>query len=107
MTNYVDFDYWVQGYGEDDLSSPDLYVVAGYWDSGYCENEGISASVTTTSQGATSANVKYIGNFTNAGIFDSAAKNDLETVGNAQVSTTQAKWGTTSMAFDGTGGLNT
>ena len=42
-------------------------------------------------------------NSTNAGIYDSAAKNDLETVGNAQVSTTQAKWGTTSMAFDGTG----
>jgi hypothetical protein len=46
--NYVDFDYWIQGYGEDDLSSPDLYVVAGYWDSGYCENEGISASITGT-----------------------------------------------------------
>jgi hypothetical protein len=42
-------------------------------------------------------------NYTNAGIFDSTAKNVLETVGNAQVSTTQAKWGTTSMAFDGTG----
>jgi hypothetical protein len=40
---------------------------------------------------------------TNAGIFDSTAKNVLETVGNAQVSTTQAKWGTTSIAFDGTG----
>jgi hypothetical protein len=62
-----------------------------------------TAPVTTTSQGATSANVKYIGNFTNAGIFDAAAKNDLETVGNAQVSTTQAKWGTTAMYFDGTG----
>jgi hypothetical protein len=42
-------------------------------------------------------------NFTNAGIFDSTAKNNLETVGNAQVSTTQAKFGTTSMSFDGTG----
>jgi hypothetical protein len=42
-------------------------------------------------------------NYTNSGIFDSTAKNVLETVGNAQVSTTQAKWGTTSMAFDGTG----
>lgn len=41
--------------------------------------------------------------FTNAGIYDSASKNVLETVGNAQVSTTQAKWGTTSMAFDGSG----
>jgi hypothetical protein len=42
-------------------------------------------------------------NATNAGIFDSTAKNDLETVADAQVSTTQAKWGTTSMKFDGTG----
>jgi hypothetical protein len=41
--------------------------------------------------------------FTNAGIYDAAAKNVLETVGNAQVSTTQAKFGTTSMYFDGTG----
>ena len=38
---------------------------------------------------------------TNSGIFDSAAKNVLETVGNAQVSTTVAKWGTTSMYFAG------
>ena len=60
-----------------------------------------TAPVSTTSQGATSGNVKYIGNFINAGITDSAAKNDLETVGNAQVSTTQAKWGTTSMYFAG------
>ena len=43
-------------------------------------------------------------NFTNAGIFDSTAKNNLETVGTAQVSTTQAKFGTTSMSFSGTSG---
>jgi hypothetical protein len=48
-------------------------------------------------------NTAFLTNFTNAGIFDAAAKNDLETVGNAQVSTTQAKFGTTSMYFDGTG----
>jgi hypothetical protein len=46
-------------------------------------------------------NTSLLTNFTNAGIFDSTAKNDLETVGNAQVSTTQAKWGTTSMYFAG------
>lgn len=40
---------------------------------------------------------------TNAGIFDAASINDLSTIGNAQVSTTQAKFGTTSVAFDGTG----
>lgn len=48
-------------------------------------------------------NTSLLTNFTNAGIYDSTSKNVLETVGNAQVSTTQAKWGTTSMAFDGTG----
>jgi hypothetical protein len=42
-------------------------------------------------------------NFTNAGIYDATSKNDLETVGNAQVSTTQSKWGGSSMSFDGTG----
>lgn len=42
-------------------------------------------------------------NATNAGIFDGAAINNMETVGNAQVSTTQAKFGTTSVAFDGSG----
>lgn len=40
---------------------------------------------------------------TNAGIFDNAAKNNLETVGNAQVSTSVTKFGTGSMSFDGTG----
>ena len=48
-------------------------------------------------------NTSLLTNFTNAGIFDSAAKNNFETVADAQVSTTQAKWGTTSMYFDGTG----
>ena len=40
---------------------------------------------------------------TNANIFDAAAANDLLTVGNAQSSTTQAKFGTTSAYFDGSG----
>jgi hypothetical protein len=42
-------------------------------------------------------------NATNAGIYDATALNDMETVGNAQVSTTQYKWGASSMSFDGTG----
>ena len=40
---------------------------------------------------------------TNAGIYDNAIKNNLETVGNAQVSTSVVKYGTGSMSFDGTG----
>lgn len=42
-------------------------------------------------------------NMTNAGIPDSAMMNDLETVGNAQVSTSQSKWGGGALYFDGTG----
>ena len=42
-------------------------------------------------------------NFTNAGIYDASTLNDLVTVGDAKVSTAQAKFGSSSMAFDGTG----
>ena len=41
--------------------------------------------------------------FQNAAIFDNSMKNDLETVGNAQISTSVKKFGTGSMAFDGSG----
>jgi hypothetical protein len=40
---------------------------------------------------------------TNAGIYDNAMINDLETVGNAQVSTSVVKFGTGSMYFNGSG----
>lgn len=39
----------------------------------------------------------------NAGIYDATGINDMETVGNAQISTSVKKFGTGSMAFDGTG----
>ena len=42
-------------------------------------------------------------NFTNGGIIDNTAKNVLETVGNAQISTSIVKYGTGSMYFDGNG----
>jgi hypothetical protein len=48
-------------------------------------------------------NTSLLLNFTNSGIYDATAKNVLETVGNAQVSTAQSKWSPTSMYFDGTG----
>jgi len=48
-------------------------------------------------------NTALLLNFTNAGIFDNAMLNDLQTAGNAQVNTTVVKYGTGSMAFDGTG----
>lgn len=48
-------------------------------------------------------NTSLLTNFTNAAIFDNSMKNDLETVGNAQISTSVKKFGTGSMAFDGSG----
>ena len=42
-------------------------------------------------------------NFTNAGVIDQSGRNDLETVGDARISTTVKKYGTGSMSFDGTG----
>jgi hypothetical protein len=48
-------------------------------------------------------NTSLLLNMTNAGILDNAMMNDLETVGNAQISTSVKKYGTGSLAFDGTG----
>ena len=42
-------------------------------------------------------------NYTNGAIFDNAMMNNLETVGNAQISTSVVKYGTGSLKFDGTG----
>jgi hypothetical protein len=68
---------------------------------------GVDATQTTitvpTAPPTDITNTKLLANFTNAGIYDAAAKNDLLTVGNAQVSTTQAKFGTTSIYLDGSG----
>ena len=46
-------------------------------------------------------NTSLLLNYTNGAIFDNTAKNVLETVGNAQISTTQSKWGGSSMYFNG------
>ena len=48
-------------------------------------------------------NTQLLLNFTNAGIYDGTMKNDLETVGNAQISTSVVKYGSGSMYFDGSG----
>ena len=63
----------------------------------------IRSSGIPTSPYTSDANTNLLINYTNAGITDATAKNDLETVGNAQISTTQSKFGGSSMYFDGTG----
>jgi len=65
--------------------------------------KGSAIAPTITSPPTNIANTSLLCNFTNAGIFDQTAKNVLETVGDAKVSTAQYKYGTGSMYFDGTG----
>lgn len=48
-------------------------------------------------------NTSLLLSMTNGAIFDNAMMNDLETVGNAQISTSVVKFGTGSLAFDGSG----
>jgi hypothetical protein len=63
-----------------------------------------SATITVPTAPLTAiTNTQLLLNFTNAGIIDNAMMNDLETVGNAQISTAQSKFGGSSMLFDETG----
>lgn len=48
-------------------------------------------------------NTSLLLNASNGGIYDNATVTDLETVGNAQINTSIVKYGTGSIAFDGTG----
>jgi len=62
-----------------------------------------TANFTCPTSPPTATDAQLLLNFTNAGIVDAAAKNNLETVGDASLSTAQSKWGTSSIYFDGTG----
>ena len=82
--------------------------VAGYYLDGYLSNVRISNTVRTVTSVPTTpfvndANTSLLLNMANAGIYDAAAQNDITTVGDAQASTTVAKWSPTSIKFDGTG----
>ena len=63
---------------------------------------GSTYTVPTTPQTPTAATTLLV-NGMNAGAYDATAINNMETVGNAQVSTVQSKFGGSSMYFDGTG----
>ncbi len=86
----------------------DLYVgyigssrlVLGTLPSGYDATQ--STLTLPTAPFTSTASTSILLNFTNSGIYDATAKNVLETVGSAQVSTTTSKWPSTSMLFNGT-----
>ena len=72
-----------------------------------CDFQAIKGTGTTptlpTAPLTNVTNTSLLLNYTNGAIFDNAMMNDLETVGNAQISTSVKKYGTGSMYFDGTG----
>lgn len=86
-------------------------IADGNWLTGYVSNFRVvkgtavytGAFTPPTTPVTAIANTSLLLNYTNAGIPDATAKNVLETVGNAQISTAQSKWGGSSMYFDGSG----
>jgi len=60
-----------------------------------------TANFTCPTAPPTATNAELLLNFTNAGIVDASARNNLETLGNAILSTAQSKWGTSSIFFPG------
>lgn len=83
-------------------------TVDGYYLQGYISDLRLVKGSALTNAVPTAplsnvTNTSLLLNFTNAAIFDNAMMNDLETVGNAQISTSVKKYGTGSLAFDGTG----
>jgi hypothetical protein len=79
-------------------------VVNGYiCDMKVTRGSGVTSVTVPTTPATNSGSPAVLCNFTNAGIIDNAEMNNLETVGNAQISTAQSKFGGGSMAFDGSG----
>jgi hypothetical protein len=107
ITNSTASSFWIGWAG--DLSGSTIPPFPGYI-SGFKMLKGTSAYDPTqttltvpTAPPTNTTDTSLLLNFTNAGIIDNAMMNDLETVGNAQISTTQSKFGGSSMYFDGTG----
>jgi hypothetical protein len=69
----------------------------------FVKGSGVTSVTVPTAPLTAITNTSLLLNFTNAGILDNTGKNNLETVGNAQIDTTTKKYGTGSMEFDGTG----
>ena len=79
------------------------YAFVGYISNlRFINGTGVVPSSVPTVQNTAITNTQALLNYTNAGIIDNTGKNDLVTVGSAQISTTQSKWGGSSMKFNGT-----
>jgi hypothetical protein len=88
-------------------STPNFYLT-GYLSNLRITNTDVYGTSNTTITVPTAplsavSGTSLLTNFTNAGILDNAMMNDLETVGNAQISTSVKKYGTGSIYLDGSG----
>jgi len=103
-TNYSTATTFVGAHNDGSLKYFDGYMAGLRLVVGSSEYDPTQSSITVPTAPPTAVtNTQLLLNYTNAGITDATAKNDLETVGNAQISTTQSKFGGSSMYFDGTG----
>jgi hypothetical protein len=91
---------WVFGYTGNGTNTMTGYIAGAR----ILKGTGYSSITVPTAPPTAITNTSLLLNFTNAGITDATAKNDLETVGNAQISTAQSQFGGSSMSFDGTNG---
>jgi hypothetical protein len=107
-SNYTDANVYINGASRPIIGAAGDSTGAGPVN-GYISNLRVlngtgSTSVTVPTTPLTAiTNTQLLLNGTNAGIVDSSARSVNETVGNAQVSTGVKKYGSGSMAFDGTG----
>jgi hypothetical protein len=115
FTGYVDgssvgtFDYvWedpnspLLQIGRNPESTSNSYRVTGYM-SDLRISTAVESATPPTSPVEADVNTVVLLNYNNAGIFDSAGKNVLESVGNVQIDTAVTKFGTGSIEFDGSG----
>ena len=102
-SNNLNIGYWNSG------ASPVVRVLTGYYSDGRIVKGTAVYDPTLTTLTVPTAPLTAVSgtqlllNYTNAGIIDNTMINNLETVGNAQISTGQNKFGSGSMSFDGTG----
>jgi hypothetical protein len=90
--------------GADDDGGPNAYFGGYVSDARFVTSAVYTSAFTPPTTPLTAiTNTSLLCNMTNAGILDNAMMNDLETVGNAQISTSVKKYGSASMYFDGSG----
>jgi hypothetical protein len=80
------------------------YCFNGYFtDFQFVKGSGVTSVTIPTLPATAITNTQLLLSYTNAGIPDLAMQNNLQTVGNAQVSTAQYKYGSSSLSFTSSG----